>query len=546
MTACLALRIETDQGIVEGRLEGDELTLGRSASCDVVLRDPYLSRRHTRLRRQDEEILVEDLGSRNGTHLNGRQITEPTPVGPGDVVRLGGCTLRLSEESGEAATGAQPIDEAAGGVKAVFKKATDLIEAGPSNPRTYRHRLRLLNALHEDLARPMDVEGLLTLLLERAFEELSPEEGAVFLRNAEGNFELATQQALPQTESQQAYSRSLMKEVVEKGLAALVLDLQTDERFARSESIRSAGLRSLVAAPLLASEGNLGMIVLSSRRHRREFQEEDMQLLASLAGTAALRLRTLTLAEEAAERRRLGDELNLARRIQLALLPRRLPSLAGFVLHCANAPSRGVSGDIYLAVERATGECVLMVVDVSGKGMSASLLTASLEALSAGPIEEGDSPEVICTKLSRRLYRRTPPERFATAFLGALEPKSGTFRWSSAGHTPAILLRANGESEPLSCTGMPLGLVPDAAYRLERTLLGPGDTLLLYTDGITEAENAEGVDYGIDRLVEVLRRHADLAPPELAAAIEKDLAHFAGARVFEDDRTLMILRRTTA
>ncbi|MEM7051850.1 MAG: SpoIIE family protein phosphatase [Acidobacteriota bacterium] len=524
---------------------GEELILGRSTGCDVVLRDQYLSRRHTRMVQSDGRVMVEDLGSRNGTLVNGRAIAEPTPVGIGDVIQLGGCRIHLDDATTTSGTGTLPT-----GVKTIFRKAAELIEDQPGDPELYSHRLKLLNQLHVDLARPMNLAGLLDLVLEQAFRHLEPEEGAVFLERPDGTFELSASRSLAGAKEPYPYSRSLVREVVEKGLAALVLDLQADERFAASESILSSGLRSLVAAPLLAPEGTLGMIVVNSRRHVREFREEDMQLLASLAGAAGLRLRNLTLTEEAVERRRLEGELHLARKIQVALLPQTLPTVAGYQLHGANAPSRGVSGDIYMAVERssqsseeAREECVLMVVDVAGKGMSASLLTASLEALSAGPIEEGDNPDEICNKLSRRLFSRTPPERYATAFLAILDPDQGALEYCSAGHSPALCIRLSGDVEPLPCTGMPLGLVPDAGYRSCALQLAPGDTLVAYTDGISEAMNSEQEEYGMERLGEVCSRHRDLPPRELAAAIEADLDEFVAGTPFDDDRTLLILRR---
>ncbi len=340
------------------------------------------------------------------------------------------------------------------------------------------------------------------------------------------------------------YSRTLVQEVADKRLAAVVLDAQTDERFAEAQSITSSGVRSLVAAPLLDPEGCLGIIVLNSRLQVRQFSEADMELLMSLASVAALRIRNVALAEEAADRREMAHELELARRIQVALLPDALPEIPGYELHGGNIPSRGVSGDFYEIIGRADGhEFLTLVADVSGKGMSASLLAPALEALTASPIEVGMQPEEVFRRASRLLYERTPPERYATAILTVLEPDSGDLRFVNAGHVPGLVIRGSGEVEMLEATGTPIGLLPKSDYAAGRANLGPGDLLVLYTDGINEAEDPSSEQYGIDRLVAACRRSAGLPLEELAVAIEEDLVGFAGGVPFADDRTTVLIRR---
>ncbi|HEX2223681.1 MAG TPA: PP2C family protein-serine/threonine phosphatase, partial [Thermoanaerobaculia bacterium] len=295
-----------------------------------------------------------------------------------------------------------------------------------------------------------------------------------------------------------------------------------------------------------------------SRVQTRQFKEEDLELLVSLASVAALHLRNLELALEAAERQRLEEELALARHIQVALLPSQLPEIPGWDLHGDNFPSRGVSGDYYEVVERrargaseetaAGRECVLIVADVSGKGMAASLLTVSLQALSAVPVEDGLPPEEICDRLSRQLYRRTPPEKYATAFLAVLDPATGRVRYTNAGHNPGLVVRSGGEVETLGTTGVPLGLVPFAPpYRAGEAVLAPGDTLVLYTDGIVEAMDPEGEEYGLERLMEVCRQRCGHGGGstcrDLAEAVEEDLAAFVRGVPFADDRTLVMARR---
>jgi phosphoserine phosphatase RsbU/P len=586
-------------------LRGDSLVIGRAAGCDLALADPFLSRQHSRFFRRGERLFVEDLGSRNGTHVNGRPVHGPTEVGPGDSVQISGSVLTLLAPAGlRGAAGAPtapgasiapaaPAEPGApgapgsreteasgdGGVdNTVFlrrQSAADLLEQqtagaaaaaalGDEALRRHAERLKLLNEVHQALGRSLTLDALLELILDRVFDHLRPEQGVIYLKRPDGQLERAASRAVDAAQAESVEllaSRSLAREVADRGAAALVLDAQTDVRLAGAESIMMSGVRSLLAAPLLEREGTLGMIVLGSKVAVRQFNEEDMDLLVSVASVAALYIRNLALAEEAAERRLLAEELALARRIQLALLPPSLPELPGWELYGANTPSRGVSGDYFAVVTRTAGpaagaggpggpagpggarECVLMVADVSGKGMAASLLTASLEAFAAGPIEDGLPPDEICAKLSHLLYRRTPPEKYATAVVAALALDTGVLRYANAGHNPPLLVRAGGAIEELAATGVPIALLPAAAYEAAEIRLAPGDSLLLYTDGIVEANDPDGEEYGNDRLADLCRSHCQASCADLAAALDADLEAFVRGVPFADDRTLVMARR---
>ncbi|MFY9823291.1 MAG: SpoIIE family protein phosphatase [Thermoanaerobaculia bacterium] len=531
---------------------GDSLVVGRAADADLTLADPFLSRRHSRFYRAGSTVYVEDLGSRNGTLLNGQKVLEPSPIAPGDTIKISGSLLTLQEDEPAAHRVTQVDDFMEDGT--IFRNAAEVLDRqssadaaqaqGEAGLRRYADRLKLLNEIHQALGQSLSLEGLLGLILERVLDHLRPDRGAILLKAADGELRPAAIRSIAGDLAEMRFSRSLVREVVEKNMAALVLDALTDVRFAEAPSILFSGVRSLIAAPLLGPEGTMGMIVLESRLQVRQFAEEDLELLVSLAAVAALHLRNLKLVLEAEERRRLEEELALARRIQVALLPSQLPSVAGWELYGANFPSRVVSGDYYEVVPRADDrELVLMIADVSGKGMAASLLTASLQAFSAGPIEDGLPPDEICVRLSRLLYRRTPPEKFATALLAVLETATGRLRYTNAGHNPGLIVRAGGEVERLGSSGAPLGLLPSAPYGAAETTLAPGDLLVLYTDGIAEAANPDDEEYGLERILQACARHRREPCAELASALEKDLETFAQGVPFADDRTIVLARR---
>jgi sigma-B regulation protein RsbU (phosphoserine phosphatase) len=286
------------------------------------------------------------------------------------------------------------------------------------------------------------------------------------------------------------------------------------------------------------------MIVLSSRVHVRRFSEQDMELLTAIGSVAALRIRNISLAEEGARRRELEKEMALARQIQLALLPKELPEIPGYSVFAANDASRAVSGDFYEFQGRDEGdEQVIVIADVSGKGMAASLLAASFDALLMGPIEVGHSSDLICSKISRRLFMKTPPERYVTAFIAALDPKPGRLTYTNAGHNPGLLFRADGSVQHLEANGMPLGLFPVVEYERVETSLAPGELLLLYTDGITEAANPKGDEFGLERLQNLVGKYTAEPLVAIAVAIETAVEVFADGTPFGDDRTMVLLRR---
>jgi serine phosphatase RsbU (regulator of sigma subunit) len=542
MSQVIRLRVTPPVGeAFEHVCEADSLVVGRSSKADLVLSDRFLSRLHARFYREGDGWLVEDLGSRNTTLLNGRPVQTPSKVTAGDRIKVSETTLSVEGFDREGKTAEAERDLLSSSDSVLLRAVSELM---PAPERASAASLALLNEVHRALATSISETELLELILDRAFVHLRPEEAVIFLRRPDREYKRAASRRLPGVGGDFLYSRSLLHEVAEKGMAALVLDAQTDARFAAAESIMTSGVRSLLAAPLLDSEGSLGMIVLSSRAHVRRFGEEDMELLVSLASVAALRIRNVALAEEAARRRELEKEMTLAREIQLALLPKSLPDVRGYSLFARNEASRAVSGDLYEVQPREEGDDqVIVIADVSGKGMAASLLAASFDALLMGPIEVGHPPDGICERLSKRLFVRTPPERYVTAFVCALHPAEAKLSYTNAGHNAGLLVRASGGVEKLEANGLPLGLFPVVEYECQKIALAPGDLLCLYTDGITEAANRAGEEYGLERLEALLKKHAREALEAIGDAIDADLEAFAQGLPFADDRTMVMIRR---
>ena len=532
-------------------VEQDSVIIGRSSSADLTISDPSLSRQHARLVRNGETLTIEDLGSRNGTCVNDAPVEGATLLKKGDVIRLSASSIAVGADR-VTLTHATIHDTDPGST--IFRPAKELLEeeTGSSTNlmesaealRRYAERLEILRDVHEALGGSVTQEELLTLILDRVFDHLKPQRGAIFLKEEDGEFYSAAARAVPGESENIGVFKTLVSEVLDKGMAALVFDVRTDARFSDSDSIMMSGIRSMVAAPLLDAQGAMGMIVLDSKVAVRKFSEEDMGLLVSLASVAALKIRNIALTEEAVQRRQLEREVELARGIQLKMLPAKIPVPPGYAILGRNIPARGVSGDYYVVVERFEGkECLLFLADVSGKGIPACIVTASLDALATGPIEIGDPPDEICRKTCRRLHLKTDLNKYATAFVASLEHKTGRLTYTNAGHNAALVARDDGAIERLGASGMPIGIFPEGDYELRETRLEPGAGLFVYTDGITEAENPDEDEYGIDRLAQCYSRHCQETVEEIADAIEDDLAHFASGVPYFDDRTFVIVKR---
>jgi sigma-B regulation protein RsbU (phosphoserine phosphatase) len=287
----------------------------------------------------------------------------------------------------------------------------------------------------------------------------------------------------------------------------------------------------------------IGLVYLEARLGRKSFTEEDLKLLTSLANTAAIKIQNLRLHEATAAKQRIEREMALAWDVQRRLFPEVAPELRFSELFGRTLPSRTVSGDYYDFFVRGDGTVDVVVADVCGKGMAASILAASVQSAFQAWAAENFPPDRVCARLNDLVYRRTSPEKFVTFIAALYDPETGGVVYANAGHNPGILLRAAGGHELLPAQGPPLGLFPGQAYGSAALTLLPGDLLVLYTDGITEAANPDDDEFGLDRLVELVRSVAAQPLAEIEGEIGKGLAAFAAGVPFHDDRTVVLLRR---
>jgi serine phosphatase RsbU (regulator of sigma subunit) len=297
--------------------------------------------------------------------------------------------------------------------------------------------------------------------------------------------------------------------------------------------------------PVLARDAGLsGLVALGPRLSDEPYSGEDKRLLASVAIQAGLALESIRMAEEMAERmeveRRSARELEIARAVQSRLLPQQAPALR--TLDCAGLciQARSVGGDYYDFLELPEGRVGLVLADVAGKGISSALLMSNIQAhlrsLCADGVE--NLPRQLA-KMNRLLWKATSDQDYATVFFGIYDDTSRRLEYVSCGHNPALLLRANGAAEMLHSTATVLGMFEKWECTLAEAPLGPGDILVIYSDGVTEAANAAGEEFGVERLADAVCGLRPLPAAELVRSISAAVLEFSeGAQA--DDLTLVV------
>jgi len=523
------------------------LTLGRASSNDVVLSDPSLSRRHARLRWERGTGLLEDLGSHNGTLLNGHRIEGRSPVAPGDEITLGRLSLRVEAEVPPPIPAFEDPDVDSG--SSLSLSLEELREfRGPGDDAQEAARLRqalhMIHAFSLELMREVPLESLLEHLLERISRLLQPNRSAILLRDAKGDLIQAVARG-PQGKAPGPIelSRTMVTTAVERREALLVNDPGRDSRLAKADSLIRSGVTSLMTVPMEHEGQVVGLLYLDADCRRAPFTAEDLQVVASLGHLAAARVQQARVSEALRQARLLEHELALARQIQERLLPDRAPCLEGYDLFGHNQPCRQVSGDLFGYFPRRDGRLWVVLADVAGKGLGAGLLMAGFQAYLRAWAEDTDDPSVLAARISAELARRTTTNRYITAFFVLLDPAGGRARCTSAGHNPVPVYHALGRQELLESMGFPLGMFPGTPYGSVDVTLDPGDLMFLYTDGISEAESPEGREFGLEGAAAILGAAPGAPLVELNRNLEAALEKHTHGAPLADDRTLVLLRR---
>jgi serine phosphatase RsbU (regulator of sigma subunit) len=519
-------------------------SLGRQGDNDLVLLDTRISRRHARIVKDNEGYLLEDAGSRHGTFVNGERVETSRRLKSGDQISLG------VSDSYALAFG---VEEAVlPGLLEKFEKAAEESSA----PQL--HHLGLLLQMAQMMLRAPALEEVLTALVDSAVQLTNSERGLLFLKEGQGELELRLARGKggiylnPEVSD---FSRKVVKRVAASGQEEVILEDESSGRTAMETGIIRTGARGIVAVPLqklhMADAAGetfigkvpemLGLLYLDTRSQAAAVTGLDRQVLQTLAVEGSTVIENARLFRLARNQERIQHEMFLARNIQQGLLPRELPQSDYFQVLSVSTPTEAVGGDYYDMVELPDGRYGFALADVSGKGLPAALMAASLQgafgAVAAGAPHLGE----LFQRVNDYLCARTPPEMYATLLYGVLG-RQGEFEFVNAGHIPPLIVRAQGGVDRVDSSNFPVGLFPHVEFTVDRAQVHPGDLIVTTSDGVTEARDTLGGLFGDARLLSLLHTCSSQTADEVVRRILASIREYVGTAPQSDDITVTIVR----
>lgn len=532
------------------------VVVGRGRSVDVKIDDPSISRNHARVDRPADHWQVSDLGSANGTFVNGRPLSRPTVLHDGDLVAFGGVIAMYRARDGANATrstsavriiestqhhqrvvSALPAQDAAANPFA----GLDFDEAR----RVFTRRLSFLNALGRLSAEVFDLERLLGFVLDELFATLPQIERAVLLLQDDTTGELVPRAArartgpLPDVE----VSRTIVQDAYTRREALLLVDAQSDRRYAAAESIRALKLRSVICAPMVSAGQAFGVLLVENGPTSAQLTSADLNLVAGIAGTVSITIAYARVHARLLDQQLIERDMMLARKVQQRFLPARPPETSGYGFAVHYEPAMAVGGDFYDFLALADGRVGVAVGDVCGKGVGAALYAAKLGSELRYESVGQSEPAAILARVNNSLAAWSEDGMFVTLVLAVLEPGSGRLTVASAGHPfPMLRTRTGVVCDVDGQPGTALGITPDLCFEQGQYTLAPGEVVVFYTDGVHDAVNAAHDLFGKERLMQVLARvHA--SPGDLTKAVIGEVRTFAGSEPASDDITLLAVAR---
>lgn len=560
-------------------LPGERTVLGRLPNCQIVLDNGAVSRTHAQILESHGAYYLEDLRSRNGTLLNGESVQGRGRVELHAHDRIGVCEVELEfipgSVIGDALTApvdndrrrtttvdGYPVVGPPGGAEA--SKPPELSEEpDPSSilssievkssqfPRVHvrpEAKLRAILEIGENLAGTLKVDVVLPRILESLFKIFpQTDRGVVVLRDpvTEGFQIKAFRLRREGSELDTArISTTILREAIDKSKAILCNDALRDPRFL-SESVSNLRIRSFMCAPLPCQAGGIqGAIQLDTFNLGSPFSQEDLDVLVALAAQAALALDNIRLHEAVLKQRDLDRELEFATQVQLGFLPSERPKIAGYAFSDYYEPAQRVGGDFFDYVPMPDGRIAVSVGDVAGKGVPAALLMARMFSDVRYTLLSQPTPAEATSQLNQGLSSGGLGHRFITFALAVLDPAAHTLTIVNAGHLPPLARTRKSKVEALGTanSGLPLGIQPDVEYRQSIVKLAVGATVLLYTDGVTEAMNRSQEIYGTARLAERLKT-ADGDAEAVVESVIEDVETFCDGLAQRDDICLICIQR---
>jgi serine phosphatase RsbU (regulator of sigma subunit)/pSer/pThr/pTyr-binding forkhead associated (FHA) protein len=542
-------------------LTNDLTVIGRSPECHIVLDPNGVSRRHAEIRREGEAYFLADLRSRNLTKVNNLRV-EPGrdhKLRPGDRINI--CDVEFiyyidkpSEES--------PPKERSDVMTITEPDVTEdphlhTLDASRSSAMTSAVRpeikLRAILDITRNLSSELVTETVAPKILD-SLKELFPQAERLFLILKEAGTNRLVRKAfkycpnrrfgfggaaVPDDEVPMSISRSIVNHVLGQKKAVLSQDAGNDKNLPTSASIADLKIRSVMCVPLLTPDSQaLGIIQLDTS-DRKVFSQDDLDLLAAVASQAAIAIQNAAMHESLVERERIERDLKLAEQVQKRFLPQTIPSHEGYEFFAYYHPTYEVGGDYYDFVALPENRIAVALGDVSGKGVAAALMMAKFSGDTRFCISAHREPGSAANALNDLLIATGIEEKFITLSLSVLDLTTRRLTLASAGHMPVIIRRADGKIEEIGdgFGGFPLGVMPESEYQQTDVMLNPGDVVVIYSDGVTDARSMQEELYG-NRLQKRIAT-AGGSPASIGRAVLQEIREFSAGHSQADDITLI-------
>jgi len=412
-------------------------------------------------------------------------------------------------------------------------------------------RFALLFRLTQAFNSSLDLNEVLNRVMDEVIATIRAERGFVMLVEEGGNLDFRVARGLDRRDIQAPefeISRGTVERVAQEGQPILTSDAQTDERFSARQSVFNLKLRSVMCAPLKVKDRVTGVIYVDNRVKADIFSGSDLDLLSAIASVAAIAIENARLYLVSVEKAHMDQELQTARKMQTSLLPSEVPQIPGWDFAAFWKPAREVAGDFYDFIPLPDGKLGLVIADVCDKGMAAALFMAVSRSILRASLGNSPTPADDISHANLSICGDSNIGYFVTLFYAALDPASGLLTYVNAGHNPPLLCQPNAKRNQriptqLTRTGIALGADTLLPYQQETIQLNPGDFIFLYTDGVTEAVDPAGKEFGIKRLQQVVQEHYGENAAEIISCVEKTATKFTASATPFDDITLMVVRR---
>ncbi|MCA9052942.1 MAG: SpoIIE family protein phosphatase [Planctomycetaceae bacterium] len=535
-----------------------EIVIGRLPECDIQLNSNMVSRKHAQVLLTDEGVQIEDLGSGNGTFLNGQKIEGRTRLKNGDRVKFGPILFRYEGEGDSSAddSSARVLEQASamGGVEVEEGDGSSTIMGAAEKTDGFglldvqpAAKLKAVLEISRSLAGTLDVEKLLPRILDSLFSIFPhADRGCILLRADDGKMvPRAMKHRVESEDASVRLSRTILNQVLEQKKAILSADAASDDRFSASESISALTIRSMMCAPLLNLQGEpVGVINIDTQNPLSQFKKDDLEILIAVAGQAALSYESARLLSSYVEKQKQDSEMQIARNVQRALLPDDMPQYDGYQFFATYEAAQAVGGDYYDVVPLSDGRVALAFGDVAGKGVPGALVMSRISSVVRSTVELVDDVLEAVERINAQMCAKSVEGRFVTFVLTVLDTVNHKMKCVNAGHMSPMIRKVDGSIEEFSddSVGVPIGVMEGFPFEVTERDLAPGEMIVLYTDGVSEAMNPASELYGMDRLrSEVQKPQEDVE--SLGKAIREDVRGHAAGRPQNDDITMMVFGR---